>query len=253
VTEIVSLFLSLSAVAGMPGSATVPAGSTGRGPVLPASLPEDFPRTTETKRGKPGDPLNVALAGRPHEIAHALEAAGWVPADRRTVLRMVRSGAAFLLGRPYRHMPVSNLYLYGRRQDFAYEKPAGRTVRRRHHVRLWRSSLRLDDGRPIYIGAATYDMGLHPTDFMHRISPDVDKERDMIVDDLAGAGQAAAMARHPGLGAVSNGRNGEGDPYFTDGHIIFVALNRIELKDQARPDAGPSAGKGDLRRLPPAR
>src|SRR2546427_628383 len=78
-------------------------------------------------------------------------------------------------------------------QDLAFEKPAGRSASRRHHVRFWRSGELGQGGEPLWIGAATFDrsVGLsHRTgQVTHHIAPDVDTERDGLVADLVRAGQ----------------------------------------------------------------
>src|SRR4051794_37176452 len=100
---------------------------------------EDAPKTTLTAQGIPGDPLNVGLIGTREELVPAMLAAGWSPADPITFETSLRISRSVLLGRPYPDAPVSNLFVFGRRQDLAFEKPMGDSARQRHHVRFWRS------------------------------------------------------------------------------------------------------------------
>ena len=51
---------------------------------------------------------------------------------------------------------VSDLYLFGRKQDLAFERPIGDNPRKRHHVRFWHWD-KLEDGRPVWFGSATLD------------------------------------------------------------------------------------------------
>ena len=56
--------------------------------------------------------------------------------------------------KPYPDAPVSNLYLWGRIQDLAFEQPVGNSPKQRHHVRFWRSAEVDDNGEPLWLGAA---------------------------------------------------------------------------------------------------
>src|SRR5262245_10099692 len=146
---------------------------------------DDAPRITHTKTGIPGDPLNIALIASEQQLHRAMLAAGWFPADPVTLASSLRIAADTVLRRSYDDAPVSSLYLFDRKQDFAFEQPVGDDPRRRHHVRFWRSKELDDQGRPAWFGAATFDerVGLSHTtgEITHHIGPDVDAERDKLL------------------------------------------------------------------------
>lgn len=98
----------------------------------------DAPKTTVTGQGIPGDPLNVGLIGGEHDVVLAMHAAGWSPADPITLASCLRIAASVVFKRPDPDAPVSGLFLFGRRQDLAFEKPVGNSARHRHHVRYWK-------------------------------------------------------------------------------------------------------------------
>src|SRR5437868_5592951 len=83
------------------------------------------------------------------------------------------------LRRPYDGAPVSSLYLFGRKEDLAFEQPVGDDPRHRHHVRFWQTD-KLDDGRPVWVGSAVFDrrVGLSRTtgQVTHVTAADVDAE-----------------------------------------------------------------------------
>ncbi len=183
---------------------------------------------TRTAQGIPGDPLNVGLAGSREDVVRAMHAAGWFSADPVTLKTSIEIIGSVLLDRPYLSAPVSPLYYQGRKEDLAYEKPSGTSADRRHHVRLWRVLDQGEEGRPVWLGAVTFDRGVglsHYTGAVtHHIAPDVDAERDALIGDLVNAKMAEALYQVTGIGATLNGRNGEGDFYFTDGEIHFARL-----------------------------
>jgi LssY C-terminus len=186
------------------------------------------PKVTRNADGIPGDPLNVGLVGGRAQVVHAMLAAGWRPADAVTVHSSLEIAASVLLDRPDPDAPVSPLYVFGRKQDLAFEREVGSSADRRHHVRWWRAD-RLDEAdRPLWIGSASFDIGAgfsHLTgQITHHIDADVDAERDRLMDDLERAGQLVRQYDSPGVGATEAGRNAEGDRYFTDGMVDVGVL-----------------------------
>lgn len=182
---------------------------------------------TRTPQGIAGDPINVGLIGTKKELVHAFAMAGWDTADAVTLKTAIEIGESVLFGRPYPDAPVSRLLFDGKAQDLAFEKPVGDSADQRHHVRFWRT-----DGtgaRPLWLGSASFDRGVglsHDTGAVtHHIAPDIDAERDALMRDLAGA--LVSTASIEGIGATRTGRNGEGDPYFTDGKAIVGVLKPL--------------------------
>ncbi len=181
------------------------------------------PTRTRTRRGFEGDPVNVALVGTAQELATAFAKAGWSRADSLSRASDFAIAKSVFLRRPDSTAPVSSLFLYGRRQDIAYEREVGRSAGRRHHVRLWLAAGVTDQGRPVWVGDAAYDLraGVShrapvPT---HHIEADVDRERDTVLADLTTAGQLSERYDVTGLGPRIDARNAEGDRFDTDGEL----------------------------------
>jgi hypothetical protein len=186
------------------------------------ALPE-APRITHTAAGIPGDPLNIALVATEAGLIKAMLAAGWHPADPLTLESSLRIASSTVFHRPYVDAPVSNLYLWGRKEDRAFEQAVGGDPKRRHHVRFWRSAEVDEAERPLWIGAATYDAGVgfsHTTgQITHHIAAEVDAERDKLMGDLRRAGQLSQDFWIERFHQVLQGYNGGGDPYHTDGRL----------------------------------
>lgn len=184
-------------------------------------------QVTHTGTGLPGDPLNIALVGSEADLARALLAAGWHPAAALGVRSSVRIAVDTVLDKPDPEAPVSSLYLFGRREDLAFEKPVGHSPKERHHVRFWKST-DTEDNRPVWIGSATHDIGVelsHTTgQVTHHIAAAVDAERDMLLAELTTAKQVVATTWIDGFQTDLQGRNGGGDPWHTDGRLPVVTL-----------------------------
>ncbi|MBL8849121.1 MAG: LssY C-terminal domain-containing protein [Planctomycetaceae bacterium] len=189
---------------------------------------DDVPGITETGTGIPGDPLNIALVGTRADVESVMQAAGWFSADQLGLRSDLKIAADTVLERPYAEAPVSSLYLFGRKEDLAFEKPVGDNPRQRNHVRFWECEKRDDDGRPCWIGSATFDerVGLSHTtgQITHHVAADIDTERDHLVDDLQHTGRIVQTYALPNFHAVHEGRNGGGDPWHTDGALRVCVL-----------------------------
>lgn len=187
----------------------------------------DVARVTHTADGHPGDPVNIALEGSQEQVIRAMTAAGWYPADPVTLSTSLKIAVDTVLRRPDDQAPVSPLYLFGRVQDLAFELPVPGGPKHRHHVRYWRWDQQRD-GQPVWFGAATYDTraGLSHTtgQITHHIGPDVDAERDLIVNGLARVGWEGSVQWIDGFHRQLEGRNGGGDPWKTDGRLAVVRL-----------------------------
>jgi LssY C-terminus len=187
-----------------------------------------LPMVTRTGSGIPGDPLNVGLVGSKEDILPAMHAAGWFPADPITLRSSVEIVGSVILDRPYHDAPVSPLYYEGKKEQLAFEKPDGRSADRRHHVRFWQVLDKGTDGRPVWLGSVTFDRGVglsHDTgQVTHHIAPNIDAERDQLMRDLGDTGMVLNFFQVSGIGPTLFGRNGEGDPYYTDGEIHFATL-----------------------------
>lgn len=191
---------------------------------------DKVPGITTTKVGIPADPLNVAVVGTQHELIAALLKAKWYPADPLSLKSSIEIAADTVLRRPFDEAPVSSLYLFDRKEDLAFEKPVGHDPRQRNHVRFWKTETPDPDGRPLWVGGATYDrgVGLSHTDgeITHHIAADVDTERDRLMSDLEASGDVAEMFQVDNFHKVKDGRNGGGDPWHTDGTLRGCVLKK---------------------------
>ncbi len=187
----------------------------------------DVPGITQTAAGIPGDPLNVALIGTEAEVKAILLAGKWFSADPLGFRSDLKIAADTVLKRADDRAPVSNLYLFGRKEDLAFEQPVGHSPRHRHHVRFWRAEKAAEDGRPMWVGSAVYDerVGISRTtgQITHVTAPDIDVERDYLFKCLDQSGGMSETYFVDDFHTVCKGKNGGGDPWETDGRL-FVGV-----------------------------
>lgn len=205
---------------------------------------DGLPMVTTTAQGIPGDPINVGLVGSQKDILCAMREAGWYAADPITWKSSIEISGSVLLDQPYPRAPVSPLFYAGRAEDLAFEKPIGKSADQRHHVRLWMVLKDGEEGRPVWLGAATFDRSVGLSRYTgaitHHIAPDIDLDRNLIESSLQAAGMITARYQVMGIGSTLLGRNGGGDSYFTDGEVWVMRLVEDCKKTTVPPVVLPS-------------
>jgi hypothetical protein len=192
----------------------------------------DIPNITHTGSNIPGDPLNVALIGTKEELITIMLAAKWYPADPLSLKSSLKIAAASVFKRPDPDAPVSNLYLFGRKEDLAFEQEVGDNPRHRHHVRFWQTDKVDEDGRPVWIGSAVYDerVGLsrRTGQVTHVTAANVDAERDYLFQCLEQTSDLTDQYVVDDFHKIREGKNGGGDPWHTDG-TLYVGVIKPAL------------------------
>jgi undecaprenyl-diphosphatase len=195
--------------------------------VAASSLLDNFspPRYTETIDASAQEPLSFVIAGRDDAaFIAAMAKSGWSLADPIDLPSLKKSVTAALLNQAYPSAPMTPSFWNGEVHDFGFEKQTAlASVRQRHHARFWKTNLTDNSGRSIYVGTASYDIGLK-WGITHQIAPDVDTERELLFKDLNGTGAVTSFNREPFV-APHLGKNFTGDLFFTDGEIYIIDLN----------------------------
>ena len=197
-------------------------------------VPDYFIGRTRTPDGLLGDPVNLAVQGHEEDIHEAMTSAGWVRADPISLRSSWGIIVSSLLRRSYPAAPVSTLQLFGRGQDFAYQKEVAGNPAQRHHIRFWHTpdGWVLPGGRRVdWLAAATYDrsVGLSALTLQvtHKIDADIDVERNYVVDDVLWANPAAALETWNDFFTSYHDKNGGGDRVVTDGDLYVLDVHDV--------------------------
>ena len=200
------------------------------------------PRITHTANGIRGDPVNLALLGSEEDVIRAMISAKWYPADALTFRTSVRIAVTSVLRRPDEQAPVSDLFLFERKQDLAFEEPVGNSPRQRHHVRFWRWDQERW-GEPVWFGAATLDtrVGFSYTtgQITHHIAADVDVERDLIMNKIKAAGLSQQSDYIDDFQQPREGRNGGGDLWRSDGRLGVLLIQAAPSPSESSENTTP--------------
>ncbi len=199
-------------------------------PGLKAAL-EALPCCVTNKEGtRWGDPLNLVVIGNPPHMVFPFVERGWHLTEPFDLAASRKAAMAFVFGEAYESSPVSPLYVFGRPQDFALQKIRNK-ISQRNHLRGWLAPFTYQ-GQRVWVGQISRDIGVRLTTkswylTTHKIDPEVDADRNYLLQDLAASGFVHAIGAVGGVGAApitAPRGNLTGDPYFTDGRRLVVFL-----------------------------
>jgi len=219
-----------SAPSNSPGSsASAPPPNATTAAALPAGVLAQIPRRVADKDGNPGDMVNFLLIGSEEQVKAMFQAAGWVQVDRDTKDAVLQALVSSLSKQAYLTMPMSQLYLFSRPQDygFAHAEPLT-VVTTRHHLRIWKSTLTVG-GQPVWVGAATHDMGIERDqrngNLTHHIDPNVDDERDFVSRSLTDSGYVTQHTNIMPPDPIKDERTATGGSFHSNGEILVLWLS----------------------------
>jgi LssY C-terminus len=189
---------------------------------------DDLPRRVNDQFNNQGDMVNFVLVGSQQQVQSALEAASWRVADTDNKEAVLKAALQTYEKKDYLQMPMSQLYLFGRKQDFGYElAQAYSVVASRHHFRIWKAPNDWN-GQTIWAGAGTHDIGFEKDQrngsVTHKIDPAVDGERDNIGQTLQQSGKVKSMSYYLPPDPVQGAKNATGGGYHSDGRILVIVL-----------------------------
>lgn len=159
-----------------------------------------------TPDGFASDPLNIGIIGTRRALITAMTDCGWHVADPHRLQYLFRHLLSTAFEWSYPNAPMSNLYLFGRKQDVAFEIPLEGGSGNRHHVRFWATTYEpgkklhirnihwhhrkahIQGDNLLWVGAASRDTGFgvirHNLQVTHMIHPDTNCERELIIEKL---------------------------------------------------------------------
>jgi hypothetical protein len=189
---------------------------------------DDLPRRVNDQFNNQGDMVNFVLVGSQQQVQSALDAANWHVADTDNKEAVMKAVLETYQKKDYLAMPMSQLYLFGRKQDFGYElAQAYSLVASRHHFRIWKAPSTWN-GQTLWAGAGTHDIGFEKDQrngsVTHKIDPAVDGERDNIGQTLEQAGKVKSMSYYLPPDPVQGAKNATGGGYHSDGRILVIVV-----------------------------
>ncbi len=187
-----------------------------------------LPRRVNDQFQNQGDMVNFVMLGSQQKVQEALTSADWHVADRDMKESVLKAALETYQKKAYLAMPMSELYLFGRVQDFGYEQAEPyAVVASRHHFRIWKAPFQWN-GQDVWVGAGTHDIGFEKDQrngkVTHKIDPAVDGERDNIGATLQKTDKVKTLTYYLPPNPIQDARNATGGGYHSDGRILVVQL-----------------------------
>ena len=189
---------------------------------------DGLPRRVNDQFNNMGDMVNFVIIGAQKDVQAVLDAATWHVADTDNRQALISAVIQTYGSKDYLTMPMSTLYLFGRKQDFGYEmaEPIA-MVASRHHFRIWKAPFTYG-GQEVWVGAGTHDIGFakdrRNNSVTHKIDPAVDGERDNIGSSLQKTNKVKTLTYYLPPDPVQDAKNATGDGYHSDGRLLVIFL-----------------------------
>jgi hypothetical protein len=196
--------------------------------VLPSDFGSRFPRRVQDANDKLGDLVNFIVIGSEEKLKAAFRDGGWVQVDRSKSEAVVHALLSSATKQSYVEMPMSELYLFGRVQDFGFARAEPiEVVQTRHHLRVWKAPFAYQ-GQTVWAGAATHDIGFEKDQrtggVTHKIEPRVDLERDFVGECFRTAGALSATTYLTPSDSVREAHTATGGVIQSDGRVLVMML-----------------------------
>ena len=197
-------------------------------PGIDNGLFSKIPRRISDKAGNPGDMVNFLILGSEDAMKNVFSTAGWVHVDPDVKESILHGLIESISKESYLTMPMSQLYLFGRPQDYgwAHAEPIS-VVASRNHLRVWKAPFQVN-GETLWVGAATHDVGFERDQrnngVTHKIDPDIDLERDYVEKTLSSTGLVAEVMHFLPDHALTEAKTATGGSFHSNGKVLVLKL-----------------------------
>src|SRR5215471_17040053 len=197
-------------------------------PGIDNALFAKIPRRISDKDGNPGDMVNFLIVGDEAGMQRVFTNAGWVKVDADVKDTVLHGIIGSLSKESYLTMPMSQLYLFGRSQDYgwAHAEPIS-VVASRNHLRVWKAPFQVN-GATVWVGAATHDIGFERDQrnngITHKIDPNIDAERDYVEKTLSSTGLVAQVAHFLPENPMKEAKTATGGSFHSNGEVLILKL-----------------------------
>ncbi len=197
-------------------------------PGIDNTLFSKIPRRIGDKEAKPGDMVNFLILGSEIAMQRVFTSSGWVKVDSDVKDTVLHGILGSLSKESYLTMPMSQLYLFGRPQDYgwAHAEPLS-VVSSRNHLRLWKAPYEAGS-QTLWVGAATHDIGFERDQrnngITHKIDPNIDLERDYVEETLVSTGLVAEVSHFLPNNPLKEAKTATGGSFHSNGQVLILKL-----------------------------
>jgi hypothetical protein len=211
------------------GTARVVARQVNSIPGIDNHLFSKIPRRVGDKEGNAGDMVNFLIIGSEDAMRRVFTNAGWVKVDADVKGTVLHGILGSLSKESYLTMPMSELYLFGRPQDYGWARAEPiSVVRSRNHLRIWKAPFQVN-GETLWVGAATHDIGFErdqrSNGITHKIDPDIDLERDYVEKTLSSTGLVTDISHFVPDNPMKEAKTATGGTFHSNGQVLILKLD----------------------------
>lgn len=187
-----------------------------------------IPRRVNDKQSNPGDMVNFLILGSQTAMENVFTTAGWVKVDPDVKDTILHGILESISKESYLTMPMSQLYLFGRPQDYgwAHAEPIS-VVKTRNHLRIWKAPFEVN-GEMLWVGAATHDTGFERDQrnngITHKIDPDIDLERDYVEKTLESTGLVTEVSHFLPKNPLKEAKTATGGSFHSNGQVLVLKV-----------------------------
>ncbi len=193
------------------------------------NISNEFDKNSLTKysemlSGKSQQPMSfIIVAKNDEEILNFFEKAGWSQARYPDLKSLAKVAKSAILNKEDETAPMTPSFWNAQIHNFGFQKSTSeKTARKRHHARFWKTNMITNDGKIVYIGTASFDIGIK-WGITHTIDPDIDTEREFLFNDLNKTGLIKDYKKEKFVKPVL-GKNFAGDFFFTNGEAYIIEI-----------------------------
>ncbi len=184
----------------------------------------ELTRYSETLTGDFQEPINFIISTKDDQsLIASFSKAGWTLADQVDIKSSLKILKYSISNTDFPTAPMTPSFWNKQVHDFGFEKSTEtKSARQRHHARFWKTNLKTSQGETIYVGTVSLDIGIKWL-ITHKISPDIDTERDLLFADLQNTGNVLNYEKIKLVDPVL-GENFGGDQFFTNGEAYLLKM-----------------------------
>lgn len=193
------------------------------------------PTRVQDKNGNLGDRVNFFVVGSENQVRAALAQGGWTKVDKNRKQAILDGLMNSLSKQAYVSLPMSELMLFDRVQDYGYAQGDPlKVVSTRHHFRIWKAPFTVG-GTTVWAGAGTHDIGFDRDNrnngVTHKIDPDTDKEREYIAASFSESGLVVKTAFMTATATVMTAKTATGSEFKSDGRSVVIYMTPDSADD----------------------
>ena len=201
---------------------------------LTQSQLDSIPKRVVDSEGNPGDRVNFIIIGSEQQVRDALQKQGWSKVDKMGKDAVFRALLSSLSKQAYVTLPMSELMMFGRSQDYGFAQGDPlRVIASRHHFRIWKAPFQVGSSE-VWVGAGTHDIGFDKDQrnnkITHKIDPDTDLEREYITNSFAESGLVTLKEARAFTDPIKLAKTAHGEEFRSDGNtnVIYFASDNSD-------------------------